>query len=83
MAALGKKWVPMARIFAPGAAADTATHILIASALIFIRQLGGVTEAPVNVRLAPCVGGAPLARTFLMFCPSIGMAMSAVCSRGT
>jgi hypothetical protein len=32
-----------------------------------------------NVRFAPCVDGSPLARVFLMFCPSVGAAMCAAC----
>jgi hypothetical protein len=32
-----------------------------------------------NVRFAPCVDGSPLARAFLMFCPSVGAAMCAAC----
>jgi hypothetical protein len=32
-----------------------------------------------NVRFAPCVDGSPLARSFLMFCPSVGAAMCAAC----
>ena len=33
MASLGKKWVPMARIFAPGAAADTLSWGALSSGL--------------------------------------------------
>jgi hypothetical protein len=36
-----------------------------------------------NVRFAPCVDGSPLARVFLMFCPSVGAAMCAACLCGT
>ena len=35
------------------------------------------------VRFAPCVDGSPLARAFLMFCPSVGAAMCAACLCGT
>ncbi len=36
-----------------------------------------------NDRFAPCVDGSPLARAFLMFCPSVGAAMCAACLCGT
>ena len=36
-----------------------------------------------RVRFAPCVDGSPLARVFLMFCPSVGAAMCAACLCGT
>ncbi len=34
-------------------------------------------HSQLDVRYAPCVDGPPLARAFLMFCPSVGAAMCA------
>jgi len=39
----------------------------------------GTKIANANVRFGSCVDGSPLARAFLMFCPSVGAAMCAAC----